>query len=780
MRMSPGGNVCHRAVLGAGLRLLELLLGAAGNNGNNSLSPIHVSGAVRPNLPVYQEGEDFACYLIRSERVASLLDISEDSYAVRLGSLLTGKAVEIYTSLSPEITADYKQLKKALLNGFSKTPNGYRQDFRAAKIKVGETYKQFSINLGRLFDQWIDSSGLENSYESLRSFMILDQFKSSLSPDLRIYIKEHNVPTLDQTVQLADNWAAAHNAYPKSNTTFKTKKSTENKPVNHVPVMKENFIKEIKCHNCGEFGHYRSRCPKNPLAFKSIPSERNPEKVSFSLSDSTPRKYLANGTVNGQRVSTILRDSGCSCVLISNEVLPDIDISNRVRDSNSNSDVFDSPVHKNDQVQAIQTRAYKNKRIHPLVLPKLKPVNITPTEFAKLQSSCPALSSVREKVKSREPHMTRDGMMFEYIENDGLLYRKCIKSKFQDRIGKMSLVVPADCRAIVTSIAHESPLAGHFSHRKTLRRVADQFYWPSMGSDTTRRASLKQIDSVSVAEALLIIFSRVGIPREILSDRGTQFTSQLMGELYKLLGIKPLFTTPYHPSGNGRVERFHSTLKASLRKLCVDKPKDWHRYLIPTLFALREIPSDRTGFFAFELLYGRAVRGPLTVLRDLWEDRSIKDDERTTFQYVIELRDKLEECAKIAAHNADISSTRYHRRASVSQAQLMDEVQVLESIPGNSDVAQSCVDVENDMCPITPDGRVDSLLSIDTSGAEINSELTHDQQNVIHKLVSEFSDVFSETPGCTFLVEHDISLSTIERLKPKIYPIPLHLQSHFE
>jgi len=170
---------------------------------------------------------------------------------------------------------------------------------------------------------------------------------------------------------------------------------------------------------------------------------------------------------------------------------------------------------------------------------------------------------------------------------------------------------------------------------------------------------LREIDSVSVAEALLVIFSRVGIPREILSDRGTQFTSQLMGELHKLLGIKPLFTTPYHPSGNGRVERFHSTLKASLRKLCVDKPKDWHRYLIPSLFALREIPSDRTGFSAFELLYGRAVRGPLTVLRDLWEDRSIKDDERTTFQYVIELRNKLEECSKIAAHNADISSTRY-------------------------------------------------------------------------------------------------------------------------
>ncbi|KAK4316152.1 hypothetical protein Pmani_012661 [Petrolisthes manimaculis] len=109
---------------------------------------------------------------------------------------------------------------------------------------------------------------------------------------------------------------------------------------------------------------------------------------------------------------------------------------------------------------------------------------------------------------------------------------------------------------------------------------------------------LKEIDSISVSEALLSIFSRDGIPREILSDQGTQFTSQLMGELHKLLGIKPSFATPYHPSANGRIERLHGPLKASLRKLCTEKLREWHRYLIPTLFALREIPSDRTGFSA--------------------------------------------------------------------------------------------------------------------------------------------------------------------------------------
>ena len=57
---------------------------------------------------------------------------------------------------------------------------------------------------------------------------------------------------------------------------------------------------------------------------------------------------------------------------------------------------------------------------------------------------------------------------------------------------------------------------------------------------------LKEITSISVAEALMMIFSRVGIPRELISDRGTQFTSELMGHVHKLVGIKPIFTTPYY------------------------------------------------------------------------------------------------------------------------------------------------------------------------------------------------------------------------------------------
>ena len=88
----------------------------------------------------------------------------------------------------------------------------------------------------------------------------------------------------------------------------------------------------------------------------------------------------------------------------------------------------------------------------------------------------------------------------------------------------------------------------------------------------------------------------------MLSDRGTQFTSHLMTELYRSCGVKTLFITPYHVMGDGRCERLHSTLKSCLKKVCVDKPRNWNRYLVQSLFALRKVACVRSGFSAFELL----------------------------------------------------------------------------------------------------------------------------------------------------------------------------------
>ena len=79
--------------------------------------------------------------------------------------------------------------------------------------------------------------------------------------------------------------------------------------------------------------------------------------------------------------------------------------------------------------------------------------------------------------------------------------------------------------------------------------------------------ALPKIETERVAEALLEVFSRIGLPQEVLSDRGTQFTLDLMKEVCKLIAMKELFTTPYNPRCNGLCDQVNGVLKSMLRKM---------------------------------------------------------------------------------------------------------------------------------------------------------------------------------------------------------------------
>ena len=144
------------------------------------------------------------------------------------------------------------------------------------------------------------------------------------------------------------------------------------------------------------------------------------------------------------------------------------------------------------------------------------------------------------------------------------------------------------------------------------------------------------------------IFSRLGVPEEILSDLGTQFVSDCMREVTRLLSIKQLTTTPYHPMCNGLTEKLNGTMKSMLKRLCSEQPRQWHRYINPLLFAYREVPQESTGFSPFELLYGRAVRGPMAILKQLWTKEVEEPEVKNSYQYVFELREKLEDTLKLA------------------------------------------------------------------------------------------------------------------------------------
>ena len=101
-----------------------------------------------------------------------------------------------------------------------------------------------------------------------------------------------------------------------------------------------------------------------------------------------------------------------------------------------------------------------------------------------------------------------------------------------------------------------------------------------------------------------------GVPENLLSVRRTNLLSHLMKDLCKMLGIKKLNTTAYHPACDGMVERFNRTLKTMLRKHAARFGQQWDRFLLGVLFAYRKTPNESTGEKPSYVLFGTELRSP--------------------------------------------------------------------------------------------------------------------------------------------------------------------------
>ena len=140
-----------------------------------------------------------------------------------------------------------------------------------------------------------------------------------------------------------------------------------------------------------------------------------------------------------------------------------------------------------------------------------------------------------------------------------------------------------------------------------------------MASKWPEALPLRTITAKAVAQGMMDIFSRTGIPLQLLTDQGAQFLGFLVSRLCRDLSIEKIKTTPYHPECNGVVECMHGTLGAMLTK-ATSMGLDWVAQIPFALFALRSAPNRDTHFSPFELVYGHQVRTPLDILHQGWAE----------------------------------------------------------------------------------------------------------------------------------------------------------------
>ena len=84
-----------------------------------------------------------------------------------------------------------------------------------------------------------------------------------------------------------------------------------------------------------------------------------------------------------------------------------------------------------------------------------------------------------------------------------------------------------------------------------------------------------------------------------------------MDQVLKQLGIEGIFSAPYHPQSNGKLEVFHKYLKPTLKKLCEKDLSNWDKYINQVLANYRVTPNLATAEMPFFLVYGRDPNLPL-------------------------------------------------------------------------------------------------------------------------------------------------------------------------
>ncbi len=112
----------------------------------------------------------------------------------------------------------------------------------------------------------------------------------------------------------------------------------------------------------------------------------------------------------------------------------------------------------------------------------------------------------------------------------------------------------------------------------------------------------------------------------------------MFSHVLRALKIEQKLSSAYHPQSQGCVERFHQTLKNTLRMYCEEMSVEWDEALPLALFALRDNVQGSTGFSPFE------VNGPLRMVKEKWLET---EEPPNVVKYVSDFKDRLMRARKI-------------------------------------------------------------------------------------------------------------------------------------
>jgi transposase InsO family protein len=94
------------------------------------------------------------------------------------------------------------------------------------------------------------------------------------------------------------------------------------------------------------------------------------------------------------------------------------------------------------------------------------------------------------------------------------------------------------------------------------------------------------------------------LPKKIVSNRGTQFTSKSWERLHETLDTQLCFSSAYHPQTDGQTKRVNQILEDTLRACALQYGRSWDKSLLYAEFSYNNSYQESLKMAPFEMLYG--------------------------------------------------------------------------------------------------------------------------------------------------------------------------------
>ena len=124
-----------------------------------------------------------------------------------LQRVFVGKAREIYIQLDVEQAANYDNVKELILKGYELVPEAKHQKFKSFEKLGCQTYKEFARSKEQLFDRWCHSQKVDKDDNKLRQLILMEEFKRCIQSNIRTFIDEQKVETLEDAARLVDEFS---------------------------------------------------------------------------------------------------------------------------------------------------------------------------------------------------------------------------------------------------------------------------------------------------------------------------------------------------------------------------------------------------------------------------------------------------------------------------------------------------------------------------------------------------------------------------------------------